>query len=59
MEIVTALDGWDVALDEGPIGGHASERAVDSIPQTRPQRNPPLRGVPAEQFAQAAGIGPW
>mgnify|MGYP007126010558 CR=1 FL=1 len=57
MEILTALDGEDVALDERALGGHASERAVYSIPQTRPERNPPLRGDPAEQFAQTAGVG--
>ena len=50
MKIFTVSDGQDVALGERALGGHASEQAMDSIPQTRSERNPPLRGDQAKLF---------
>jgi hypothetical protein len=41
-----------VALEERALGGHASERAMYSITQTRPQRNSPVRGDWAKLFGE-------
>jgi|JRYL01.1.fsa_nt_gb hypothetical protein len=40
-----ALVVEDVALGGRALGDRASERAVGSIPQTRSERNPPLRAA--------------
>jgi|JRYL01.1.fsa_nt_gb hypothetical protein len=53
MKIFTVSDGQDVALGERALGGHASEQAMDSIPQTRSERNPPLRCNQAKLLAAA------